>query len=84
MTLFSPILQSNRPSRKYILANILLNHTNIHNQAAIRKIKNAHTLANGNLQNIHPANIRDYTVIMRTIPWNFTIQDTLNKGHLSN
>ena len=40
-TSFSQISRSNRPSRKYILANILLNHTNIHNQAAIREIKNA-------------------------------------------
>ena len=65
-TVFSWISRSNRPSRKYILANILLNHSSIHNQLPFAKLKTRNTLPNGNSQNIHPVKIRDYTVRQRS------------------
>ena len=61
-TLFSRISRSNWPSRKYILANILLNHTNICNQGALRKIQIMKYPSKRQFANIHPAKIRDYTV----------------------
>ena len=57
-TLFLQILRSNWPSQKYIFANILLNHTIIHNQGAIHQLlKTWNTLPNCNSRNIHPAAI---------------------------
>ena len=61
-TLFSRISRSNWPSRKYILTNILLNHTNIRNQGGLHKIQIVKYPSKRQFANIHPAKIRDHTV----------------------
>ena len=62
-TIFSQISRSSQPSRKYILATILLNYTNIYiTSLPFVKLNTRDILSNGNSQNIHPAKTRAYTV----------------------